>query len=254
MVTARFTDHVYSPHWHDSYTVSAIEYGAERYDYRGARFVAEAGSLPIISPGEIHTGSSGAEAGWQCRTFYLPIEFLQDLAVDAGFPNDIVPWFGKDVIRDPDLVNRMLLAHRLLEDGRDNFAAEYALLDAISTLLRRHAQIPPPAGRAGADQARVERMKARMLDDIGSPISLSELAEAVGLSKFYAARLFTREVGIAPHAWRNQMRILRAQDAMRAGMSAAEVATASGFTDQSHFSRLFKKTHGVSPGRWGACT
>jgi AraC-like DNA-binding protein len=38
--------------------------------------------------------------------------------------------------------------------------------------------------------------------------------------------------------------------ALRAGASATDVAAASGFTDQSHFTRHFKKAFGVPPGRW----
>jgi AraC-like DNA-binding protein len=100
------------------------------------------------------------------------------------------------------------------------------------------------------DTARVNTMKARLTDDLTEPLSLAELAQTVGLSTFHAARLFTRETGLAPHAWRNQMRVNRALDAWRAGVPVTDVAAASGFTDQSHFTRHFKKTFGVSPGRW----
>ncbi|MFL9871238.1 AraC family transcriptional regulator [Paraburkholderia megapolitana] len=250
MVTARFTDHVYSPHWHDAYTVSVIEQGAERYDYRGTRFVADAGSLPIINPGEIHTGSSAGDAGWQCRTFYLPVDFVQTVASETGLSRHAIPWFNTDIIKDADLVRRALLAHRTLEASSDLLASEYALLDAVSTLLTRHARLRPPSRPMTRDRVRVERMKTRMLDELTAPLDLSELASTVGLSKFHAARIFTREVGMAPHAWRNQVRLSRARDALRAGMSATEVAATSGFTDQSHFNRHFKKASGVSPGRW----
>jgi AraC-like DNA-binding protein len=104
--------------------------------------------------------------------------------------------------------------------------------------------------RVHLDTARVNAMKARLTDDLTAPLSLAELAQTVGLSTFHAARLFTRETGLAPHAWRNQMRVTRALEALRAGVPVTEVAAASGFTDQSHFTRHFKKTFGVPPGRW----
>ena len=84
-------------------------------------------------------------------------------------------------------------------------------------------------------------MKARLTDDLTAPVTLAELAASVGLSTFHAARLFTRETGLAPHAWRNQMRLARSLGALRAGVSVTEVAAASGFTDQSHFTRHFKR-------------
>jgi AraC-like DNA-binding protein len=93
-------------------------------------------------------------------------------------------------------------------------------------------------------------MKARLAADLMAPLTLTELAEAVGLSAFHAARLFTRATGLPPHAWRNQLRLQRSLAPLRAGVSVTEVAAASGFTDQSHFTRHFRRMFGVPPGRW----
>ncbi len=81
-------------------------------------------------------------------------------------------------------------------------------------------------------------------------LSLGELAAVVGLSTFHAARLFSRSVGMPPHAWRNQLRLQHAQSLLRQGKSVTEVASATGFADQSHFTRHFKRAYGVAPGRW----
>ncbi len=98
----------------------------------------------------------------------------------------------------------------------------------------------------------VETMKARLSADLTEPMSLTSLAEAVDLSPFHAARLFSRETGLAPHAWRNQLRLARALPALRAGVSATDVALAQDFSDLSHFTRYFRRAFGVSPGKWSA--
>ncbi|SAK69740.1 AraC family transcriptional regulator [Caballeronia temeraria] len=250
MVTAEYYDHEFSPHWHDAYTVPVIEAGAECYDYRGAHHVAEAGSVPVINPGEVHTGARAVDAGWRYRVFYLPVPFVENLARDMSGRPESSPWFPDDIIRDADLARRLLIAHRLLERDADPLAAELALVDAVTTLLGRHALDRPDIAPLAADARRVTTMKSRLADDLLEPVTLAELAQTVGLSTFHAARLFTRETGLAPHAWRNQMRIVRALPALRAGASVTDVAAASGFTDQSHFTRHFKRTFGVPPGRW----
>jgi AraC-like DNA-binding protein len=250
MLTAEYYDQAFSPHWHDAYTVPVIEAGAERYDYRGSNYVAEAGSVPVINPGEVHTGARAVDLGWRYRVFYLPVDFVQSVADEVAGAVQPMPWFSTDVIRDADLARRVQLAHQALETGADPLAAEHALFDAVSTLLVRHAGQRPPVARMRMDTARVDAMKARLVEDVTAPLSLTELAQTVGLSTFHAARLFTREIGLAPHAWRNQMRLNRALKALRAGVSVTDVAAASGFTDQSHFTRHFKKTFGVPPGRW----
>jgi AraC-like DNA-binding protein len=250
MLTAEYYDHEFTPHWHDTYTIPVIEEGAECFDYCGSRHVADAGSVPVINPGELHTGARAVDAGWRYRVFYLPVDFVQSIADETAGRAQPMPWFPADIIRDADVARRVQRAHQALEANVDPLAAEHALVDAVSTLLVRYAGHRPPVAPMRADTVRVESMKARLADDIAAPLSLTQLAQSVGLSTFHAARLFTRETGIAPHAWRNQMRLNRALHALRAGTSVTDVAADGGFSDQSHFTRHFKKAFGVSPGRW----
>lgn len=250
MLTAEYREHTFAPHWHEAYTVPVIEAGAEAYAYRGARYVAEAGTVPIINPGEVHTGSRAIEAGWRYRVLYVPIDEIRRLAGELSGKTQMLPWFPPAPIRDPDLAARIARAHRLLEAGRDPLAAQTALVDALSTLVSRHAQGQPETLKLAADAPRVAAMKARLAAELTEPITLAELADEVGLSPFHAARLFTRATGLAPHAWRNQLRLQRALGPLRAGVPVTDVAAASGFTDQSHFTRHFKRMFGVPPGRW----
>jgi AraC-like DNA-binding protein len=250
LLTAEYHDHEFTPHWHDAYTIPVIEAGAETYRYQGSHYVAEAGSVPVINPGEVHTGSRAIDEGWRYRVLYAPVDFIHALAEDVAGRAQALPWFDADVIRDPDLAVRLARAHRLLESNDDPLAAETAMLDALSTLLVRYgrtrADIPPPT----AADTRVATMKEQLTGDLAAPLKLAELADAVGLSPFHAARLFTRATGLPPHAWRNQIRLQRSLAPLRAGASVADVAAASGFTDQSHFTRHFRRMFGVPPGRW----
>ncbi|WP_353189267.1 AraC family transcriptional regulator [Pandoraea pnomenusa] len=259
MVTAEYNDHTFAPHWHDAYTFACIIEGAERYAYRGGEHVADAGSVAIIHPGEVHTGARETDFGWRYRVFYLPVGFVQGVQRQltsplAGLaaPDDALPWFGENVVRDAQAMQRLVAAHRLLQTGADPLVAESALIDAVSMMLIRHAQARVPDMPVHRDAVRVETMKARLSADLTESMSLTSLAEAVDLSPFHAARLFSRETGLAPHAWRNQLRVARALPALRAGASATDVALAQGFNDLSHFTRYFRRAFGVSPGKWRA--
>ncbi|MGF6772502.1 AraC-like DNA-binding protein [Paraburkholderia sp. GAS199] len=250
LLTAEYRDHEFSPHWHDAYTIPVIVAGAEGYRYRGSNYVAEAGSIPIINPGELHTGSKAIEDGWRYRVIYAPVDYIRDLADEiAGKPCDM-PWFEPGVIRDIDLAQRLMHAHRLLESGGDPLAGEAAMLDALSTLLARYSQTQPEAARLATDDVRVATMQECLTGDLTASVTLAEIARAAGLSAFHAARLFAQATGMPPHAWRNQVRLQRALGPLRAGVSVTEVAAASGFTDQSHFTRHFRRMFGVPPGRW----
>ena len=290
LLTAEYNEHTFAPHWHEAYTIPVIEGGAECYRYRGSQHVAVAGSVPVINPGELHTGSRAVDEGWSYRVMYVPIEFLHELAGEIAGRAQPLPWFDSEVIHDLDLAHRLSHAHRLLEADADHrrtaagaepaaaaqpkdvaalrpassaagpgagsapcpdlLAVEGALLDALSTLLTRYARTREAARRHGPDDPRIETMKALLAADLATPLRVADLAQAVGLSPFHATRLFTQASGLPPHAWRTQLRLQRALGPLRAGATVADVAVASGFTDQSHFTRHFRRMFGVPPGRW----
>ena len=83
-------------------------------------------------------------------------------------------------------------------------------------------------------------------------ISVDELAELVGLSRYYLTRAFCKEFGLPPHAYATQVRLLAAKRMLASGQSAATAAAAVGFYDQSHLNRLFKRAYGITPGAYAA--
>jgi len=65
-------------------------------------------------------------------------------------------------------------------------------------------------------------------------------------------RQFAKAFGLSPSAWRTQIRANQAAKLLREGKQAAEAAALSGFSDQSHMARTFKKVFGITPGQY--CT
>ena len=243
LLTAEYYEQEFAPHWHESYSIPVIQDGAQTYRYRGTLRLAGAHSIAAINPGEVHTGERATEHGWAYRAFYPSVPWMQRLASDiAGRPVGI-PWLPDDSIKDAEVAARLGYAHRMLEAGSDMLAAETAL---------RARCYKPKAHALHADSNRIAAMQARLSADLTAPLTLGQLAESVGLSPFHAARLFSSRVGMPPHAWRNQLRLSRARALLRQGMSVTDVAAATGFTDQSHFTRHFKRAYGVPPGRWQA--
>jgi AraC-like DNA-binding protein len=252
LLTAEYYAQEFSPHWHETFSIPVIQAGAQSYLYRGSTRIAGVGYIAAINPGEVHTGERHTDFGWASRAFYPTVEWMQQLACDVAGCKVGVPWLPNDVIHDADVSVRLAHAHRLLEADTDSLAAQTALTSAFALLIARHARTRPEPAQLLPDAVRVEALKARLADDLSESLTLSELAASVGLSPFHVTRLFSRMTGMPPHAWRNQLRLNRAQVLLRQGMSVTDVAAATGFTDQSHFTRHFKRAYGVPPGRWQA--
>ncbi|WP_370682310.1 helix-turn-helix domain-containing protein [Comamonas sp. GB3 AK4-5] len=102
------------------------------------------------------------------------------------------------------------------------------------------------AGRAGPCAAEPHRERLH----IGLAASVREAALTYGFSREHYARQFKLQHGVSPQTHRLLQRLNLARECLRAGQAIAEAALDAGFTDQSHLSRAFKRSFGVSPGRY----
>jgi AraC-like DNA-binding protein len=80
--------------------------------------------------------------------------------------------------------------------------------------------------------------------------TLAELAQLAGISRYQLIRLFRTFTGMTPHAWHLNQRINQARHYLHEGVPLAEVAYRLGFSDQSHFQRIFKAYAGATPGNY----
>lgn len=95
------------------------------------------------------------------------------------------------------------------------------------------------------------RAKAILDAQLGGEIAQTWLAQECGLSLSHFARAFRISTGMAPHQWLLHRRVEKAKAALRESQaSLATIALDCGFADQSHFTRVFSKFVGISPGAW----
>ena len=105
--------------------------------------------------------------------------------------------------------------------------------------------------RGGLAPWQLRRATEYMTEHMAGPVLLKDLAEQTGLSPSRFGRAFKLSMGISPHRWQMNLRVLEAQEMLRDGKrSQADIALATGFAEQSHFSRVFKEVVGVPPGVW----
>jgi AraC-like DNA-binding protein len=105
--------------------------------------------------------------------------------------------------------------------------------------------------QGGLSRSQLRRATVFLAKPSGAPASVSDVAAKLGLSPSQFSRAFKTTTGFPPHRWQLNHRIAKAQELMRyGGLPLSQIALATGFTEQSHFTRVFKKAIGVSPGAW----
>lgn len=236
LLRARFVRHAFMPHVHETYAIGVIEAGAERFRYRGAQWTAPSGSVVVIPPQEAHTGSAADAGGWTYRMLYPGADWL---------PN--VGRFDTAVVSDDLLAQLLRRAHAALEGEASSLEKETRLRAAL-VRLARHATNAASHERAASGRSAVFRVRAALEERPEEDFTLSALAALADLSPHHLARAFKRQFGLPPHAYQTSVRVRKAAALLRSGLSLADVALTTGFSDQSHLTRTFKRVWGVTPG------
>jgi len=247
LLHARVTES-YAPHVHEVYGVGVCTEGREVIGYRGERHYAGRGDVVILEPGEPHTGGPTEPGGFVYRVMCPAAELLSGLAGSQTMPR-----FREPVIDDPQLAAELSLVHAMLSHRLEaqrleaqRFEAETRLSWVFGELVRRHATWQPPALRLPAGRVAPVVM-AQLADQLSCPPGLGQIAAEAGLSRYQLVRSFRAEVGMPPYAWLAQHRVARARTLLEQGCRPAEAAMLTGFADQAHLTRWFRRVVGVTP-------
>jgi AraC-like DNA-binding protein len=247
---ATYITHAFALHAHEGYAIGVIEAGAETFSYRGGQHGAPAGTVVVVNPGEPHTGQAAAHSGWRYRMLYPAPTLLQRACAGVDERHRAAPTFPAPVIADPALAQLILRTHQALDAATSPLERESRLVWMLTELIKRHAVARPTMPRRGPEQRHVEVVRAYIEAHYAESLLLDELAALVSFSPYHLLRTFRQAVGFPPHAYQTQLRVAQAKRLLAASMPIAEVALQTGFADQSHLSRHFKRLVGVPPGKY----
>jgi len=199
--------------------------------------------------------SARIEGGCDFLRIFLPQTLIAECYAEAfgGCPSDAISMFGVLSVTDLRL-HQLGQAFKAL-DGYDPVAGP-CLADALGLALGlRLVELAYGTEEASGNRAlarpKITRVISYIEENIAQVLSLSELSEAVGLSRIQFVKQFKAATGQPPHAYILNRRIARAKELLkRSGSTIVGVALDLGFYNQSHFTKVFGKFEGMTPGRW----
>jgi AraC family transcriptional regulator len=174
-----------------------------------------------------------ANASRICDLSYEPGAGVNDVTI-SGLGGLLLP-----ALSHPDQANPLFVDHVLLAVGV-HVAQTYGGMRPMSRLAR-----------GGLAPWQERRAREILRANIKRGVALKEVARECGLSVGYFSHAFRRTLGVAPHKWLTEQRVVLSKEKLRDdGLSLSDVAAECGFSDQSHLTRVFRQTVGVSPGTW----
>lgn len=240
----------YPRHWHEEFQLCLIQAGGGELSYRRVSHLTPADSLFVVHPGEVHANHALAETGCSFRTLYVSPDLVRRVASQANGRKETLPFFPDPMIFDRTVLKLFLDLHISLERPGSTLERESLLIDLLALLITRYSDPRRPGLRAGSEREAVKRVREYLTEHYAQNLSLSELARIANLSPFHLNRVFRHEVGMPPHAFQTQARIVQAKKLLRLGCPISRVAAQTGFADQSHFSRHFKRLMIIPPARY----
>jgi len=238
----------YPRHWHEEYQFCFIGAGGGELFYRGVHHDTPRTSLFIVHPGEVH--SNQTETGCSFRSMYVEPELIRRTVSEVTGRAQSSPFFPNPMILNADVTNQYQTLHVSLENAGTTLERESLVLEMLTQLLARYAQEPLRLTFPKREHRAVEKARDYIVEFHADNISLEDLAQLVNLSPFHLTRVFAKEVGMPPHAFQTQVRVARAKKLIRTGLPLSDVAALTGFADQSHFIRQFRRLMKITPGEY----
>jgi transcriptional regulator of acetoin/glycerol metabolism len=195
---------------------------------------------------------------------------LDDERLAKGVPLSAAFEFDRSIFRvsDGDIPARVMRAgggglwHALLTPPlhKSRMARSWAEATVhsrprISTLGQHQVADPIALSRGGLPPVVTQRICEYIESHLDQKIELEALAAMAGVSTHHFARAFHQSVGMPPHSYLLSRRLERAEAMLReTDLPLSEIAGATGFSDQSHLARHFRRRTGMSPrvARWKA--
>jgi AraC-like DNA-binding protein len=246
VMRATYAHHSFPPHFHTTFAIGVMTRGACALECRGATYLLRAGYVVLLAPGEVHTGEQVGHDGWSNRVVYPSANVVDSALADGwGTPSRSLR-FQSPVVDDAALSGQIVQRHRALEESESLLEQEAHTIELLATAFGTYSE--PWTNQARRHTAGMAAARDYLHAHFTEAVTLTRLAEIAGLSCFYFLRLFRVAFGVTPHVYLALLRLERARALLRTDSPIAQTAVTSGFSDQSHLTRFFKRVYGVTPG------
>lgn len=241
-IEAFISGYGYGLHRHDTYAIGRTLSGVQSFQYRGQERHSLPGGTIVLHPDEAHDGQAGTADGFQYRMIYVEPALIQQIL--GGKP---LPFIKNGISSDPRLYTATNALLQSMDSPIDVLEEDDAMFDLANALS---AVSGISKSKQTFDYRAAEKAREFIHCAIDRIITLDELAKQSGRDRWSLSRDFRLLFGTSPYRYLTMRRLDLVRTMLIQGQSLVGAALIAGFVDQSHMTRHFSKTYGLSPSRW----
>lgn len=231
---------------HDDYLLMYCMDGEGVLTCNQSEWKVQAGQIALLAPGQLHAYAARSNNPWSLFWFHFlgdeASAFCDELLSDRHSP--MLPQTGDLTLQS---LFRSLMA--TVTSGYSQPIFIYAANQMRGILSYLAWSGNRQAHRNTVDS--VARVSAFMRQNLHRNLTLDELAESSGLSKYYFNRRYKALTGHSPMQHFTHMKVEQACLLLEAGGAGiAEIGFQLGYEDSLYFSRVFRKVLGISPSEY----
>lgn len=213
------------------------------------RFRLGRGDIMIIAPNVIHGGGSVGSEPFSFASLLVPAEIVEDFTATHGkgssgtLPIPIIQLIGSRYAGP--MYESLAQSLPATTSPQEERQCVTDLLNRLLKLARWGRVVENPERN---DHPAIRYVQSRINTAFTDKINLGRLAGEVDMNQRYLNSLFKSETGIPPHQYQIALRVELGRRLLSSNMTLCQIASCAGFSDQSHFTRHFKRVYGVAPG------
>ncbi|KMY50100.1 AraC family ligand binding domain-containing protein [Peribacillus loiseleuriae] len=233
-------------HFHEYYVIGFIEEGQRSLVCKGEEYIINPGDLLLFNPYDTHSCEQIDGKTLDYRCINVTPEIMKKMVLEIN-GNECLPRFNQNVLYRSELVDNLRELHLKISQGESELKKEELFLCLLEELIQKYSDLATLSSPASENTLEIKAVCAYLEGNYTKKITLNDLSAISGWSKYHLLRTFTKKMGISPNSYLETIRVNHAKKLLEKGIKPIEVTFLTGFSDQSHLTKFFKKQVGLTP-------
>ncbi len=231
----------FGPSFAEMYVIHYVISGKGHYLHNNTTyFEVKTGDVFIVKPKEITMHRSDGEEPWTVCWFAFLGDSVEKMLEFMGITDFVIP--QKNTIFYDACME--CINYYETNEVKSQIMLESYLLKALSGIEKSIK------GEVKPDSKWVELAKSYIDVNYSSGITVSDIANFIGINRSHFYRLFKTREGISPQEYINNLRMKKAKEFIKNNIPFKEIAPMVGLSDVYHFSKFFKSKFGITPSEY----